>query len=113
MDDAAGGFCENGEGCEDAPKLKMEPVAGPDEVDCCVPEAPASDVPPKLKVGVLPAPKVNGVFEDWEPPLPKSKDGGAELEPSVANGFLIVPSVIPAEKVNEALPPVPKIDPLG
>jgi len=29
MDDAAGGFCENTGGCDDPPKLNMDPDAGP------------------------------------------------------------------------------------
>ena len=56
--------------------MKIDPDVGPpNDVFGC---APASDAPPKLMVGVAPPPNVNGALEDWAPPLPKSKDEGAE-----------------------------------
>lgn len=60
-----------------------------------------------------PAPNWNDVVCEASPPLPKLNDDGADVAPPVANGFLMVPSEPPAEKVKEEPPPDPKIDPVA
>ena len=46
------------------------------------------------------------------PPLPKLKEVGADAVPPEENGLLNEVSPPPAEKLNEAPPPVPKMDPV-
>jgi hypothetical protein len=66
----------------------------------------------------VPLPKVNDAAPGCDgvgllfPPLPKVNDDGAEVVPVPEKGLLmVVVSAPPAENVNEAPPPVPKIDP--
>ena len=120
-----GGCCENMgaplDGCEAPPKLKTgapgAPGAVPKRLLCCVGWLPESEAPPKLMVGVaaLP-PNANMEEEGWDASLlllPNVNEEGVDVAPLGAKGFLMVEaSDAPAEKVKEALPPVPKMEPV-
>jgi hypothetical protein len=58
--------------------LKPPDAGPPNEAFCWASEAPLVDAPPKLTLGPLPAPNVNGVDEDGASLLPKLNDEGAE-----------------------------------
>jgi hypothetical protein len=103
-------------GWEEAPPKEKVGVPGLNVLLCAGAWLVESDPPPKLNEGVALAPNVKDAEPGWAaslpPPLPKLKEVGADEVPPEANGLLNEVSPPPAEKLKEAPPPVPKMDPL-